>query len=429
MEHYESYSPIPVYLWRECNGLYAYAQQKQFEDMDIFSNNYFHCLPSIEKTYARACLMSLSDPYHLSTGEHWHLFSYLGRWVHLVEFSDDIDDFQNNRCFVVELDSQKKPDYSSQYKDDLDEESICFMLTHDMIRQLKYHIDSLTETRELPEGFYPDLRPASAQALLEHMSQHWNAKVERRGRRYPILTKLDIVWGIPAIHKLLTQHSFNSNSTHWDAQTIESHLEKEHPVSLSWDAANVSDGGLGISSHKNVSHHLRVGELVIIREYIDQKPSYRWRPAICRWLFGDDNQGTRAGLEFIEGELKPGRLHNKLAKSRNAMGQLALLLNPKVKSINANPIMLATRGTFQIGRSFILRHDQVAEDIKARTRSLVTPCVEEFSYQSFQTVEIEEAADEENMELPWTSIPDFSDMEDSDQNEINLDSVRLPGDH
>ncbi|WMS87422.1 hypothetical protein [Pleionea litopenaei] len=433
MEHYESYSPIPAYLWRECNGLYAYAQMKQLEDTSLSSENQFQCLNTIEKTFARICLMSLADPYHLSYGEHWQLFKYLERWSHLAEFSDDHGDFKEETCFIVQLNSQIKPSYSSQFEGDLDDQNVCMLLTHDVIRQLQYQNDALIQTGESPQGFYNNLRPGTAQALLEHMAAHWNSKIERKGRRYPVITKLDVIWGMHAIHTLLQKHRKSPDSTHWDSETIESYIGHEHKVQLNWDASNVSDGGIGITTHNNIADQLKVGELVIIREYIDKKPSYRWRPAVCRWLFGDDNQGTRAGLEFIDGNFEPCRINTKLAKNAQTSGQAALLFKPAASRQDDPLALVCNRGTFKDGREFLLRHKNQLEDIRARKRTLVTPCIEMFHFQSFEVIEVNDPEPEEPSDMiPWTSMPNHSsDSNDGEQSNetINLDSVRLPGDH
>mgnify|MGYP000339045862 CR=1 FL=1 len=86
--------------------------------------------------------------------------------------------------------SQLKPEYSALYKGDFEEDNVCFMMTNDLIRQINYHLDSMATTNESPDGFYVGLRPATVRALLDHMAAHWNAKIERKGRRYPVLTKL-----------------------------------------------------------------------------------------------------------------------------------------------------------------------------------------------------------------------------------------------
>ncbi len=428
MEHYETYSPIPLSLWRECNNLFGFALSKKLENIEVFPDNYNQCLASIELTFVRNCLMSLSDPYHLSQGEHWQMFKYLEMWAHLPDLSEDPKDLESSQCFIIDLNGQAKPSYHSLKENREGQKDSIFLLTHDLVRQLRYQHESFKTSTESPPGFYRSIRPGTALSLIERMSKHWNAKVERKGQRYPVLTKLDVIWGIHAIHTLLSKHIKSPDSTHWDTATITAFLEQEHKVGLNWDALNVGSGGVGISTHKNIAHRLKVGELVMIREYVDQKPSYRWRPAICRWLYGDKNNGTKAGLEFIEGNISPCRLLNKMSKSKTSLGQVALML--KDSSSNSKTELLATRGTHKDGRDFLLKYHRKIEDIKSRKRSLVTPCIEIFSYQSYEVTEVEEPTEKVDDDLiPWTSVPKFDDGIDSKGENIDFDSIRLPGDH
>ncbi|MCO7223074.1 hypothetical protein [Pleionea sp. CnH1-48] len=436
IEHYESYTPIPVYLWRECNSLYYYSQEKRIEDFTIFDDVMkYHCLPTIEQTYARICLMSVSNPYHLSQGEHWQMFRYLRDWVKMAEFSDDGDDHQPNRCFIVQLNSQLKPDYSSEFEGDINDEFIRFMLTHDLVLQINYHLDSLNANQHPPMGFHKGTSVPSARSLLEHMLEHWSQKAERKGRRYPILTKLDAIWGLQPIYSLLVKHQQDIESTHWDGSQIEELLQGEHNVPLAWEASNVSDGGIGLTTHKNIAHLLKVGDLVIIREYIDKKPSYHWRVAICRWLFGDENSGTRAGLEFITGYLNPVRLFNQASKSVKSKGQAALILKHRQEDgDNAAPSLIASRGSYQDDRAFVMKYDNKEENIRPRNRIMVTPCIEQFYYQTYDIVEVKEPTEQEGEEeimgaIPWTSQPKFDEELSKEPNPSNLSDVRLPGDH
>ncbi|NVJ61354.1 MAG: hypothetical protein HWE27_13245 [Gammaproteobacteria bacterium] len=429
MEHYETYSPIPAYLWRECNGLYAYAQNKQLEDTVIFENGHHQCLPTIEKTFARICLLSLSDPYHLAQGEHWQLFKYLEKWNHRVEFSDDRQDFNDAKCFVIQLDSQIKPIYSSQYEGDIiTEKNICLMLTNDLVKQLNYQVELSIQKGEMAEGFYKNLRPVDARVLLEHMLGHWNAKIERKGKRYPVLTKLDIIWGLQPIYDLIQKHRQSPESAHWDSNTIESFIGHEHSLPLNWDAANVSDGGIGVRAQQNIAHKLKVGELVIIREYIDKKPSFRWRLGVCRWLFGDDSQGTNAGLEFIDGTIEPCRINSKMSQNSTSAGQIALLFQPTANQRDSALRILAARGTYLNNRELLLRNGNQLEEIKAKKRTLITPCIEMFKYQSEQKIELANTNDNAANVTQWDALAKLKQAkENPDEQNINLDDFRLPG--
>jgi len=111
IEQYESYTPIPIYLWREINALFATAGKDELQNEKIITSAKCNCLETIEQNYIRNCLIALSDPYHLDKGEHWQVFYYLQNWIHLARISEDPDDFRNDECFIIDVTSENKPNF------------------------------------------------------------------------------------------------------------------------------------------------------------------------------------------------------------------------------------------------------------------------------------------------------------------------------
>ena len=63
IEQYENYTPIPIYLWREINALFATAGKDEFQNEKIVTSAQCNCLDTIEQNYIRNCLIALADPY------------------------------------------------------------------------------------------------------------------------------------------------------------------------------------------------------------------------------------------------------------------------------------------------------------------------------------------------------------------------------
>jgi len=193
LEQYEVYAPIPIYLWREINSLYAFAGKDDLTHVQVNTDNSY-CLPTVEQNYIRNCLLALADPYHLDKGEHWYLFHYLHHWVHLARISENPDDFRNDACFIIDITSENKPNFVTSELDDPEDPKIRLLLTNELLRQIKFDMETLEEKRLLSDqSFHKSIKHTTAKYLWEHVSKHWKERIERSARRYPIVSKIDVV--------------------------------------------------------------------------------------------------------------------------------------------------------------------------------------------------------------------------------------------
>ncbi len=404
-EHYETYTSIPIFLWKECNDIYDYAQEQHFENQAMESSTL--CLPTIEQTYARICLLALCDPYQLSSSEHWHIFDYLKHWSQVIEFTDDLNEYTPSCCFALHLKSQEKPSHDIETFHSLSNDKLRLMLTGNIVKQIQYQLGVLHQERKVAEAtFSSQMNLQLVENLLNHMHQHWDSRTQRKSQRYPILTQIDTVWGLENICTLLSQHQTLKSSCSWDEQQTYAFLS-EHSSSrimpLGWEAINAGLDGICINNTDDVADDIYVGDIVLIREYVDNQPSHIWKAAICRWLFSENESCTRVGLEFIHGELIPGRLAGKLSKMKQSNGQPALLLKANSNDKKSEPYIIASRGSYQVDRSFIFTYGQCEDNIRVRNRSFVTNSIEQFSFQIYDHVDLNNDNNELNLDIPWTS--------------------------
>ncbi len=437
IEQYEIYAPIPIYLWREINSLYAHAGKEETNYLQVETANSY-CLNTIEQNYIRNCLLALSDPYHLDRGEHWQLFYYLNHWVHLSTVSENPDDFRTDDCFIIDVTSENKPNFVTRELDDPEDPKIRLLLTNNLLKQIRFDLEMLEEKSQITDkSFHKSINLSAAKYLWEHASNHWKERIERNSKRYPIISKIDVVWGLTDIIRILGRLSQNNRKTLTVSEIIElTQINKaEH---LSWNAINVSSGGIGLCSSQYMLPHLELGNIALIREYMDGKAAPHWRLAICRWYTGDKKNGTILGLEYIEGKCTPVRL--VLHQGQNEKGgQPGLVISSNQINGNNAPTIITAQDSFKNDRVYAMLGLEKPVEIRPRVRVEVTPCIDRFFYQTFELRDelAEEVLDDASDIIPWTSIPhekgnikDQFEAEDEFSIEPStLSGIRLPGDH
>ena len=434
LEQYEIYAPVPIYLWREINSLYAFAGKDNLLDTSLNTENTY-CLPTIEQNYIRNCLLALADPYHLDKGEHWYLFHYLHFWVHLARISENPDEFQQHECFIIDITSENKPNFVTSELDDPEVPKIRLLLTAELLKQISFDLETLEEKRLLTDqSFHKSIKHSTAKYLWERVNDHWSERIERSSRRYPIISKIDVVWGLTDIIRVLGKSSQNKTKLLTSAELV-SLSQIESTEHLNWDAINVSNGGIGLQSTKYLLPHVDLGNIALLREYMDGKPAPHWRLAICRWHTGDKSNGTMLGLEYIDGKYAPVRLVLHQGKNERG-GQPGLVVFSNQKSGSEAPTIITHEGSYKDGRVYAMLGLDEAVEIRPRMQVETTPCIDRFYYQTFELRDelAEEVLDDASDVIPWTAIPhERGDIDDGfDQDDIidvNLDDVRLPGDH
>jgi len=433
IEQYELYAPIPIYLWREINSLYANAGKEEFNFMEIETGNTY-CKPNVEQNYIRNCLLALSDPYHLDKGEHWYIFHYLHHWVQLANISENPDDFGVEECFIIDITSENKPNFVTSELDDPEDPKIRLLLTYDILRQIQFDLETLEEKQKLNvRSFHPSIKHNCAKYLWQHLQVHWRERIERDSRRYPVASKLDVVWGIHDIIRVMARISQDKNRVVSQAELVNLTQIKssEH---LTWDAINVSSGGIGICSRQYMLPHIELGNIVFIREYQDGRPVPYWRLAMCRWFTGDKTNGTMLGLEYINGKYTPVRL--VLHQGQNERGgQPGIVISPNQNNENDAPTIITQEGSYNGNRVYAMLGLGEAVEVRPRVHVEATPCIDRFHYQTFELrAELAEEVLDDSEVIPWTAMPHekgniddgFSLVESSTS---DLNDITLPGDH
>ncbi|WP_251360035.1 hypothetical protein [Kangiella sp. TOML190] len=367
IEQYQLYSPIPSFIWRELHLLYEFAEKQRLVDRKLYKetpNPLEPCI-SIKQSYIRNCLMSVVNPYHIEDNQHWHLFKYLAHWSQVVEITADLERYSQQRCFVLDLSESNKPHIATDDSDYQSESHIRLIKTDTLIATIEKQLQAFKDSQKLPDpGFYDGIEPSNAYKLLERINDFCDTFVARDSTRYPLLTDVDTVWGLTNIKKVILNEKEMGRELELDAELPKT-LGNSYKTNFRWRAVNHSEGGICLQNAIQEVDDLRIGNLVILKRYVNNKPQKQWQLAIVRWLTGDKKSGSVVGLEYIHGEMCfiDYLTTNKL---KQTVEHPVLLIKPFDSS---NPILIAAKNL--LGSQKIIQIKVDDEEREARLSHLI----------------------------------------------------------
>ena len=406
LEHYERYAPIPMHIWREIHQLYYTAEKSQLSELSVPQRSLKNCFEVIETNYIRICLIALSNPYHLKRGDHWEVFGYLSYWTSRTIISEDSNDFSEKNCFVIDLDSENKPQSLKLLKNK-DNPKLRFLLTKQLTLKLRHCIEEIESTNKTPANtFSQNIVARKATQLIEDMLSSWEMKQERKVSRYPQISKMELIWGIANIHKVLSSND--------PLQVIEQGREDDSKlIEQHWNTMNNGDGGICISHSKEKIQEIDVGLLVAIRKSINNQTPLLWKLGIICWITGNKRNGTQIGIKYIKGAIQAVQLQARKGNKIDTRSQPALLVSGEKIQGLTTPTLLTSTGLYIESRPMLLRIGEEEQFIHARTRVELAGTVDRFFYQLAHQHLRSESPEKDNT------------MTSEDGEEINLSAMPL----
>ncbi|MFT5451673.1 MAG: hypothetical protein ACI9N9_001159 [Enterobacterales bacterium] len=376
LEHYELYAPIPTHIWREVHQLYYYAESKNLSELENPANPLKNCFLAVETTYIRICLISLSNPYHLKRGDHWEVFIYLYYWTIHSIISEDHDDFSSKNCFVIDLVGDDKPQSVKELAHK-NNPNYRYLLTQQLNIKLIHNIEAIQiSDKTIKNCFSSNIDLKKAIQLLDDMLSSWECKQERQAPRYPKVSKMEVIWRLADIHKVI------SASDPLQVPKPKEELEKiVELVEHQWTTLNNSDGGTCIAHPSQSINKIDVGLLVGIRKTISDGTSSIWSLGIICWITGNERSGTQVGIQYLKGEIQAVKLQPRKGNKIETRFQQALLLSgEKVKGITT-PTLLTQAGLYIEHRPMLLTVGEEEQFIHARLKVNSSAVVDLFHYE------------------------------------------------
>ncbi len=408
LEHYELYSPIPMHVWSEVHKLYNFAEQSELSELQVPQKVLKTCFDYVELTYIRICLISLSSPYHLKRGDHWEINNYLSYWTSQSLISEDSDDFSKKYCFIIDLESDDKPISTSKLEDSQNP-NLRFILTKNLIKKMNQHIEKIKYTNRNPaDCFSKNIVVRKAIQLLENMIANWEMRRERLDSRYPKFSKMEVIWGLNNIHKVLSSYDPLIPETPSNKE-----LEVSSLIEVDWNTINISKGGICISQLKEIIWEVDVGTLVAIRHSINDEAPDKWILGIISWIKGNQRNGTQLGIEYINGDIQAVQLQARKGNKIETSFHAALMVSGEsIMGLNT-PTLLTSTGLYIESRPMVLKVGEDKQCIHARMKVNSSGSFDRFFYQP------------DTQDNPVKTESDEADHEKTDNNEI-IDLCAVP---
>jgi len=394
---YQIYSQHRAGIWEDLHTLYALAakhglQAHQETDTTLQKPE----LTTVETAYKQILLLSLAGPYGLRQSEIRLVYNLLGRWAPFSRLLA-AKDHDNMGFFSCHLVSDDPPSYLVlRQRDRLDDEWR-ILDTSGMTKPVNA---TLTELHDNP-GMRNSM---PGKNTLKRLMLAWGVMPERQATRRRQEAPIQLVLGINAVHRLLTEPGLGQAGTAASRETqatdredilrdptmerptviATSHTARgkatfgngwqnsgtlsggNHPLRgafalepqsgtdankdlpiESWKMVDVSTGGYCLLWESNDVSSAQVGELVAIRTGAEGGAD-DWTLGVIRWMKFTPERGLILGVQLMEHGATPVRAclcTNTAAAENKSLG----ILLPGDKALNRQASLLLPSLQFRTG--------------------------------------------------------------------------------
>jgi hypothetical protein len=391
---YQIYSQHRAGIWEDLHTLYALAakhglQAHQETDTTLQKQD----LTTVETAYKQILLLFLAGPYGLRQSEIRLVYNLLGRWAPFSRLLA-AKNHDNIGFFCCHLASDDPPSYLVLRRRDLLDDEWRILDTSGMTEPANA---TLAELRDKP-GLRNSLPEEST---LKRLMLVWGVMPERQATRRRQEAPVELVLGITAIHRLLTEPGLGAvtstaqvperadflvdptlerptliatnhparnravGSGSWqnngaftggnhplkgafalEPQNTTADAGKSLPIE-SWKMIDVSTGGYCLLWESNDISSAQVGELVAIRTGASGDNN-DWTLGVIRWMKFTPERGLVLGVQLIASGATPVRVCLCADTSAAESKSLGILL-PEDKSLDQQTSLLLPSLQFRTG--------------------------------------------------------------------------------
>lgn len=418
-------------IWQDIYTLYLLAEKLMLchePIVDKTANKYREIL-SIQDRFKQAILFSTARPNKLRQHDISQVYQLSELWtsrMHLMSHSN-----QNEDClFITDLFSDEGPFYTHQ----LNPEHQSHMLSIN-VQELVAHLEALKLNAKVlnPKAHGEE---ALTIGILQHLIEGWQQPNDRSFNRNERDGKIEICLGLSAAHYYLSnEEDFEyqmSDSFEKQLQGISKNrflteakpkAEKDERVGIdAWSDAyknnqdndafaiqfmtnvqakktepsfpcysvgivNESPSGYCLKWQNDISHNIKVGELIAFREF----PETQWGVAVIRWLKQIPERGIQFGVETLGFHATP--CGAKVIKKNGEVSEyLRCLILPEIKAIGRPTTLIAPTLAFREHYKIALKVGKSVSRAQITQMLSSTPSFSQLEFKLLQSADLSTTA-------------------------------------
>lgn len=376
--------------WHDLHRLQGYAESNHLAEIEV-EDKEFQTIThaTITDVYKQACLLSMSHPFRLRSGEAYKLRTYFETACHLCDLTKTLAPDADGLLHVISLKSSEPPAYIPL----ADITTFSNLRGFDPSRLISTlsDVSQATEEEEYTSGFSKvDLGPQ----LIKRLITSWTKQEKRRFNRvsthrrvvtaiglnniihainadvHPDLAKDDLVDtrrerdptetgyfdgftvqldGSPIKQKEIRgiDPTYHGDIVNGSDTTYTLNAVKEVPESWhEWEVVNTGAGGYGLLWGNNTPSPAQVGELIALRER--EYNVHHWRIGVIRWLHNSPKKGLEIGLQLIAPRSVVVSIERIQNRSYSEEMPFEALMLPGLKTIKQPPSLLVPNQVFTV---------------------------------------------------------------------------------
>jgi cyclic-di-GMP-binding protein len=396
---YQLYRPVELNGWLTLHQLYALAEAQQLTRLPV--SDPLSVESSISSAYLQALLLACCKPNQMRQSDLATIYGGLQQWTPMMEIAPDE---HGQGLFLVDLDTDQPPLYSSVYSDAPGPKTR-YIDTGPLVD----HLEDLRAGAE-SGGIELDRKQVISIHLLDQLINFLGSMSKRNFTRTKIGKPMWVSIGLSATHyhlagerdfeqvmygndympsasDLVEPNPFlarNATRDMWQRANPEEDFSEqdipeedfamEHQVFLDDETravlegeeeegtplreqypvhqvsmVNISPGGYCFEWSPELPEDIKTGDIVSVREL----PDGSWAIAVIRWLSQLKNAKTLIGLELLSPRAQPygARMQRKKGGETE---QMRVLLLPEIKLVGQPHTLITPRAGFAERQKIIL---------------------------------------------------------------------------
>ncbi len=376
--------------WHDLHRLQGFAEHQQIALKDVDDDFYSTIDTStITDVYKQTCLLAMSHPLRLRTGEAEKLQIFYETACHLVALKKSLTPDEHGMVHVVSLKSAEPPDYIPLANITTFSNLRGFDLTR-LLGTLQDMCMDDAEHAPPPQPGFSKVR--LEKPLLQRLIEIWTTEEKRRFSRVAthrnIITAVGLKNIIAAIHadmhpEMDPEEQFDMGPLYTEngpelssdpssavyAGNLQDQMDSVYHADLllddtppfedesqkkplpqswqEWQVINTGAGGYGLIWNRDLATAVQVGEVIALRE--KEYAVHHWRTGIVRWLHNSEERGLEIGVQLLAPRAIVVSIETIMNRGYREILPMDALMLPGLKTINQPPSLMVPTGVFDTG--------------------------------------------------------------------------------